>query len=331
MGLGWQFFHMRSMVQCGLHRYHIFGSKDKDSADALKGMTAGGALLDETTLMDDHFITMVITRCSLSGSKIVCSTNPDIPAHPFKVRYIDKVDQHKGIYYQFGFDDNPVLDPEYVEQIKNTLTGADYKRFVLGEWAANAGLVHPVYFKEDPDPKIFLHGCFAVVDYATSGIACILIVRIDEEHRSYVVDEQYHDAEIQGTAITDAELVAKMSDVIERNGLDRENTIVLPDPKAASFKQQCRDDGWLVKDVNNDVLVGIKHTNVALKGKKVTVSTKCTGLHSELETYLWDEKACAKGDDRPLKTKKHHGVDCLRYYVMDQYVPRIFTTIPVMY
>ena len=78
LGFSWRVNHQQSCLYCGRHRYHYFGSKDKDSPDAIKGMTAGGAYLDEMTLMSEEFISMVITRCSLKGVKIIGPTNPNL-------------------------------------------------------------------------------------------------------------------------------------------------------------------------------------------------------------------------------------------------------------
>jgi phage terminase large subunit len=47
----------------------------------------------------------------------------------------------------------------------------------------------------------------------------------------------------------------------------------------------------------------------------VKIHESCTGLISELELYVWDEKAAQSGEEKPLKTNDH-APDALRYYVM---------------
>ena len=153
-GIGWRFFANGPYVQCGPHKYWIFGATKSDSADSIKGMTSGGAYLDELTLMDEDFIAMVITRCSLPGAKLVGSTNPDIPMHFIKTDYIDRAcsdreratqeDLLYGRHMEFGLDDNPVQDPDFVADMRRTLVGANYDRMFLGKWVANAGLVYPI-------------------------------------------------------------------------------------------------------------------------------------------------------------------------------------------
>ena len=41
---------------------------------------------------------------------------------------------------------------------------------------------------------------------------------------------------------------------------------------------------------------------------------RCTGLLDELGTYLWDEKAALRGEEKPVK-QNDHALDALRYYV----------------
>ena len=63
LGLGWKYNFQGPFVQCGPHKYHVFGSRDADSSEAVRGMTAGGAYFDEMTTMHEDFIAMCITRC----------------------------------------------------------------------------------------------------------------------------------------------------------------------------------------------------------------------------------------------------------------------------
>ena len=320
LGFSWRVNHQQSCLYCGRHRYHFFGSKDKDSPDAIKGMTAGGAYLDEMTLMSEDFISMVITRCSLKGVKIIGSTNPDYPDHFIKLDYIDRREELNGSYWEFGFKDNPVLDPQYVVDLKKTLTGADYERLVEGKWVANAGLVHPFY-KISPEKPRGKFKTEIAVDYATSSIAAFLLIRRDRNDVSFVTNELYHDGGGEGSSrqLTDAELVGKLAQIALAGGESKRSVKVLPDPSAASFKRECRNAGWDISHVRNDIDEGIRVLNIALKRKLIIIDPRCKKLLRELGTYVWDEKACARGEDKPLKTKKHHGVDALRYYAMKHY------------
>jgi hypothetical protein len=85
------------------------------------------------------------------------------------------------------------------------------------------------------------------------------------------------------------------------------------DPSAASFMTQLWSDGVQgVAKANNDVRDGIRSVSVALGSGLVSVHRSCAGLLSELPSYAWDDKAAAKGEDKPLKINDH-SVDALRY------------------
>lgn len=323
LGISWKFSHVGTYVQCGNHRYHIFGSKDRDAEEAVRGMTAGGAYFDEMTSMHESFIAMCITRCSLRGAKLVGSMNPSYPMHYIKTEYIDKIEELGGRHMKFGFPDNPVLDPHYVDMIARTLTGADYERMFLGNWVATAGLVYPVVYTEEKEHANLAGRCkhTVAVDYSTSGITSFILCRKDSQGNTFVQDEWHHDGGGEGSSkqLTDSDLVSKLRPFVSRNRLDPSSVTILSDPSAASFKAECRRKGWRVRSGSNDILHGIRITGIALKQGKITVASKCRHLLKELGTYEWDEKKSAKGIDEPLKTRVHHAVDALRYYAMRHY------------
>lgn len=327
--MSWKFVYAGSYVQCGQHKYHIFGSRDADAEEAVRGMTAGGAYFDEMTLMNQGFIAMCITRCSLPRAKLVGSMNPSYPMHFVKLDYIDRAAELSGTHMEYGFDDNPVLDPHYVESLRRTLTGSDYDRMFLGKWSASSGLVYPevqTYNEQADTSSSFERSHQGVrntvaVDYSTSGITSFLLCRKDRKGNSFVSSEWYHDGSgmASGRQLTDTDLVDALSTFVSKNGLDPAHVQVLPDPSASSFKVEARRAGWNVQSADNDVPNGIRITGAALKHGRIVVSTGCRKLLKEIGTYMWDQKACERGEDKPLKTKIHHGVDALRYYAMKNY------------
>ena len=87
------------------------------------------------------------------------------------------------------------------------------------------------------------------------------------------------------------------------------------DPSAASFIAALRRRGLYVIPADNEVLDGIRRTATQIKqGKLLIHKRNCAGLLGELGTYLWDEKSCKLGVDKPLK-ERDHGPDALRYFV----------------
>ena len=73
--------------------------------------------------------------------------------------------------------------------------------------------------------------------------------------------------------------------------------------------------GFIVIQGKNDVMPGIRRLASLFALNRVKIHESCTGLISELELYVWDEKAAQNGEEKPLKTNDH-APDALRYYVM---------------
>ena len=89
---------------------------------------------------------------------------------------------------------------------------------------------------------------------------------------------------------------------------------VVVDPSAASFKVELRGRGYRVKNADNEVVEGIRNVSTHLKGNTFKIHESCKEVIREFGSYLWDEKAQEKGEDKPLK-RDDHGPDMVRYYL----------------
>ena len=324
LGISWQFVHGGSYVITGQHEYHLFGSSDKDSVDKVRGMTAAGLYADEIVLMNEEFLGMAISRLSVPGAKVIASCNPSSPGHFIKTDYIDRADEINATHMSFGLDDNPSLSDDYKDMLKRTLTGADYERLVEGAWVSRSGLCFPTYTLGTKNSGRVRRWTVAI-DYSISGTIAMLLIA-HSGGKSLVVDEYFHTASgarsenvLSSAQKTDEEIIHDISRLLTKNNLSKHDVRILPDPSAASFKRLLNLKGWNVRKANNDVLDGIRVTNVALSKGYIKVHKRCKNLIKELDTYMWDEDASEKGEDKPLKTDKHHGVDALRYYAYRNY------------
>ena len=148
-------------------------------------------------------------------------------------------------------------------------------------------------------------------DYGTTNPTVFLDV-YDYDGTVYV-DREYRwdsrDRDAGGRQKTDEEYADDLQTFI---GKDQCSIIV--DPSAASFIAALRRRGLYVIPADNEVLDGIRRTATLIQRRKLLVNKSCTGLLGELGTYLWDEKSCKLGVDKPLK-ERDHGPDALRYFV----------------
>lgn len=90
--------------------------------------------------------------------------------------------------------------------------------------------------------------------------------------------------------------------------------VILVDPSAASFIAELRSRGWVVKAADNEVLDGIRKVSTMLGRRAIRINKACTGLVLEMQSYIWDEKATERGEEKPVK-QLDHGPDALRYRI----------------
>lgn len=128
------------------------GANDAKSEQKIRGITLGGAYADELTLYPEDFFTMLLSRLSETGAKLIATTNPDNPGHWLKKKYIDVPDINM-LCIKFLIGDNTTLDPEYVSSIKREYQGVFYDRFILGRWVTAEGAIYTTFAN---DPKHFV-------------------------------------------------------------------------------------------------------------------------------------------------------------------------------
>ena len=57
--------------------FYLFGGRDEGSAALIQGVTLAGVLLDEAALMPRSFVEQAYARCSVMGSRLWFSCNPE--------------------------------------------------------------------------------------------------------------------------------------------------------------------------------------------------------------------------------------------------------------
>jgi hypothetical protein len=64
----------------------------------------------------------------------------------------------------------------------------------------------------------------------------------------------------------------------------------------------------------NDVLDGIRSVATALNDMMILYNDCCKETFREFSSYIWDEKAADRGEDKPVKANDHC-LDGDRYFV----------------
>ncbi|MDB8438612.1 PBSX family phage terminase large subunit [Turicibacter sanguinis] len=301
------------VVQRGdvVNYFYIFGGKDERSQDLIQGITLAGCFFDEVALMPQSFVNQATGRCSVDGSKYWFNCNPDGPFHWFKMEWIDKKVDKNILYLHFTMDDNLSLSERVKERYRKMYSGVFYERYILGKWKVAEGVIYSMFdtakhLKEIVDD---LKGEYYVsIDYGTQN-ATVFLLWLKTKEMSYCLKEYYYSGREEGIQKTDSEFADDLEDFTKDYKIRR----VIVDPSAASFIAELKKRKFNIKKAKNDVLDGIRFTASLLSECKIFFSKKCTNTIKEFNSYVWDEKAANRGEDKPVK-ENDHAMDAVRYY-----------------
>ncbi len=291
---------------------YFVGAHDEGAVRRIQGSTLAFCYVDECTCIPEPFFKMLISRLSVKGAQLLATCNPESPAHWLKKEYIDRANELDLISWHFTLDDNPSLDPTYVENLKKEYSGSWYLRLILGQWAVSQGAVFDSFddlntFDRDwPAPQYYT----AALDYGTVNPTACHIAGVSPNMWPQIRIEQeyYYDSKKTGRSKTDAELADDIKDFISWYPI----RCLYVDPAAASLKLELRARNLPVIDANNDVLFGIKLMTKFIANKNMVIRKSCKHLIEQVQGYAWDPRAADRGEDKPIK-HLDHAVDSARY------------------
>lgn len=288
----------------------LVGANDERAENKIRGGTYAGVYCDEITLYPESFFRMLLSRLRVKGSKLFGTTNPDSPYHWFKEFFLDNKELDL-INFHFTMEDNPNLDPVYIENMKKEYTGLWYKRFILGLWVMAAGIVYETYNEIKNKildiPKVF-DKYYVTMDYGTNN-PCVFLLIGKLGNKYYLIKEFYHEGRKQGQ-VTDSYYAKKLIEFTQGYKI----TQYFLDPSASSFKVELRQNNIITTDAENSVIDGIRKVSTFFDNERLFIHNSCSNTLKELSSYIWDEKAGKKGEDKPVKANDHC-LDALRYCI----------------
>lgn len=303
--------NMLTITYKGVSNYfYVFGGKDEGSQDLIQGITLAGMFFDEVALMPQSFVNQATARCSVEGSKLWFNCNPEGPYHWFKLEYLDKIDEKNMIHLHFTMDDNLSLSERIKERYKRLYSGVFFKRYILGLWVLAEGVIYDMFDKDKHVVKTEQRRYtryYVSVDYGTQNPTAFGLWGL---HRNtWIKIKEYHHEGRSGRQKTDKEYSEDMKKFVG----DLNPTLIV-DPSAASLIAQFRRDGFHVRHAVNDVVDGIRNVANAIVQGKVKYNDCCKETFREFSSYIWDEKAADRGEDKPVKQNDHH-MDSDRYFI----------------
>jgi len=221
--------------------------------------------------------------------------------------------------FEFRMTDNEHLDPTYVAQVQREFVGLWRKRFVDGLWVIAAGAVFDMW---DPARHVVRHEDLPKMDrvlalgldYGDTHLTRGMLLGLGRDKAG--VARLYVLAEWAPGPMTIGEHSAHLRSWM--GALEpaawRTPEWVYVDPAAGSFKHQLFYDGIVAGNASNAVLDGIRTVSSLLATDRLLISDRCTNLVDQIPAYVWDPKATARGEDKPVK-KEDDEVDALRYAI----------------
>lgn len=312
-GIKYEYNRSEHFIIIGSNIYYCFGANNEASQDVLQGLTAAGALADEVALFPQSFVDQMIGRCSIDGAKIFMNCNPRGPYHYLKIEFIDKAKEKQIYYLHFTMDDNLSISEKVKQRFLRMFSGVFFKRYILGLWVMAEGLIYDMFdinkHKVSTIERTYTE-YYVSCDYGTQNPT---VFGLWGKYRDkwYKIKEYYYSGRDTSKQKTDEEFY---KDLEKFAGNIKINAIIV-DPSAASFIATIRKHNrFNVIKAKNDVLEGIRNTATALSNEMIAFNDCCINTFKEFSSYVWDEKATERGEDKPLK-ENDHCMDEIRYFV----------------
>lgn len=145
---------------------YALGAEKISQVSRLRGASIKYCYGDEVADWSEDVFALLKSRLDKSYSCFDGTFNPKDPLHWLK----GFIDSDADVFYQtYSIDDNPFLDPAFVENLKKEYAGTVlYERYILGLWAASEGALFTTYPEYTSDEKLLYNG-IAHIDAAFGG------------------------------------------------------------------------------------------------------------------------------------------------------------------
>ena len=309
--------------------------------DPLKigSMNLGWAFLDEGIEAEEDDYNMILSRLrrpNVPIRQIFIATNPGSPYHWIYTRFFK---EKHGSVYEGNSLQNPHLPKDYVDFIKTKYTGVYYRRYVLGEWIGQEGMVY-----EEFDPLIHEIEPFGIpidwpryrfIDFGyTNPFVCQWWAKVPEPadgtqdtypviggypRKGYYL---YREIYMSRRTIED-----HAKDILKHSPLSQEtNSTTIADWDAGD-REILHKNGIATIEANKEVEAGIQSTREELVKGNIHIfknalverdplldeSSKPLSTAAEMYSYIWDKnKADTNFKEVPRKLYDH-GMDAMRY------------------
>lgn len=273
---------------------------------SIRGMTSYGAYINEASLANKEVFDEIIKRCSGSGARIICDTNPEYPSHWLKVDYIDKADDQSIIANHFSIFDNTFLNQRYVDNlIATTPSGAMTQRGIYGLWTAGKGTIYQDFDKETQlvnvlEMEIKFDRYCVGVDWGYDHTGVMVVVGVDSNGAYYLIEEH-------AEKFKHIDYWVEVAKAIQQKYGQR--VPFYCDSARSEYVDQLYYEGLNAMNADKSVIPGISEVAKLMKTKMFFADKSAKLFSEEIDQYIWSPVG-----DAPVK-KHDDCLDALRYAI----------------
>ena len=296
------------------------GADNVSRVDKLRGSSVKYCYGDEITTWHPDVFDMLKSRLDKPYSIFDGTCNPDNPRHWFK-RFLDS---DADIFQQaYRLDDNPFLDPVFVENLKREYSGTVlYDRYILGLWVAAEGVIyrqfadHPERFVVNDLPGESISRAVIGVDFGGGTSAHAFTCTGFTTRGALVVLDDYHETD----AMDPAKLERDFVDFVKRCQMrwhvtdvwcdSAEQTLINGLRVAAARERIGVNIGNALKRPIND---RIRALCILMGAGRFFCAPECTVTIEALKSALWDSKHTTEDVRLDDGTTNIDNLDSLEY------------------
>lgn len=295
----------------------ILGGTKKDDFKRIRGGNYSGGLIEEATILEESAYNEAISRCRIGNVKILATTNKENPYNWWKKEWWDDESRKGIVRLESTMDDNPALDESTKQRLKDSMTGVEYKRYVLNEWAAAEGAVYPYVPDVDPPTEEPIHYDI-IID--PSGSRNFVASWIGLFKNRYIAFKEYKWDNKKGG---DRSLLKHVDEICKIDyTIGKKCDISFIDPADSFVSHPMRQHGYnVINKFKKDVVPGIYNLNNRFKKKQILISKDCPETLGQFSSHVWNPRAQQAGKDEPLKVDDDFP-DCVRYWTDNRMPPR---------
>ena len=308
------------------------GADNVNRVNRIRGASIKYCYGDEVTTWHHEVFDMLKSRLDRSYSCFDGTCNPAGPQHWFK----QFLDSDADIYQQaYTLDDNPFLDPGFVENLKREYSGTVlYDRYILGLWVAAEGVIyrqfadHPERYIVDDLPGDTIRNAVIGVDFGGGTSAHAFCCLGYTQRGALVVLDDYREQE----ALNPTKLERDFVDFVRRCQMrwlvtdvwcdSAEQTLINGLRTAAARERLGVNIGNALKKAIND---RIRALCILMGAGRFFVSSACTTTAEALKSALWDGKHVTEDVRLDDGTTNLDSLDALEY-AFEREIPTLIDT-----